>query len=64
MTSILSANTTVLNPFLYGFEEEDEPLHPDNAIRPIPEEYVVHCTCLECATERCARRKSDQLTLF
>ena len=59
MTSILSANTTELNPLLYGFEEEDEPLHPDNAIRSIPEEYAVHCTCLKCATERCACRKSD-----
>ena len=59
MTSILSANTTELIPLLYGFEEEDEPLHPDNAIRSIPEEYAVHCTCLKCATERCACRNSD-----
>ena len=59
MTSILSANTTELNPLLYGFEEEDERLHPDKAIRPIPEEYAVNCTCLKCATERCACRKSD-----
>ena len=59
MTSILSANTTELNPLLYGFEEEDERLHPDKAIRPIPEEYAVNCTCLKCATERCAYRKSD-----
>ena len=51
MTSILSANTIELNPLLYGFEEEDERLHPDKAIRPIPEEYAVHCTCLKCATE-------------
>ena len=43
-TSIISANTTELNPFLYGFEEEDEPLHPDNAIRPIPKEYAVDCS--------------------
>ena len=58
MTSILSANTTELNPLLYGFEEDDERLHPDMAIRPIPEEYAVHCTCLKYATERCACRKS------
>ena len=51
MTSILSANTIELNPLLYGFEEEDERLHPDKAIRPIPKEYAVHCTCLKCATE-------------
>ena len=40
MTSILSANTIELNTLLYGCEEEDERLHPDQAIRPIPEEYA------------------------
>ena len=45
ITSILSANTTELNPLLYGFKEEDERLHPDKAIRPIPEECTL-CTVL------------------
>ena len=41
MTSILSANTTELN-ILYGYEEQDERLHPDKPSIPIPKEYAVH----------------------
>ena len=64
MTTILSADQDKLNPFLYGFEEENELLLPDMAVRPIPKEYAVQCTCSKCGTDRCACRGSDPVASF
>ena len=54
MTTILtqSLNQTPLNPLSYGFEKQDETLVPIRGVRPIPEEFAIHCNCVKCATER------------
>ena len=58
MISILSRDKITLNPVRYGFQEIDDLLIPDKALRYIPEEYALQCKCLKCATERCLCRQN------
>ena len=53
LVSLLSTTQESLDPTLYGFKDDDELLMADLAKRPIPEEFVVHCNCFKCRSERC-----------
>ena len=58
MMNILAIQPTKLDPCLYGYEELDDLLVPQQGKHPIPEEYTVRCNCAKCATERCSCRKN------
>ena len=58
MITILPHAKLALNPTRNGFQERDDLLMPDMAVRHIPEEYALQRKCLRCATDRCTCRKN------
>ena len=58
MTSLLADQHPFLDPTLYGYVVENDLLIPDIGLRPVPEEFTVHCNCIKCAPIRCICRKS------
>ena len=57
MISLLAEPNT-LQPTSYGFKEDDDLLVPEIGTCPIPEEYVMQCNCMKCATNRCGCRSN------
>ena len=46
MTSLLADQPPSLDSTLYGYVEENDLLVTDIGLQPVPEEFLIHCNCI------------------